>query len=217
MICRTRLSRSPCRSICPCDRFLHVSSAYPCLDRCATAEAMRALVVQTDRAPDPPDCRARPWRAATALPVALVFLRQGGPGCRHRNAHHEHGSRRGRSDRYGPVLAIRSKARDTASRVDRQVDLESLRRPVFDLAAKARAARQYGDRAACWMCAGAQRCHFVWFHRPAFVAQRCANERHHLGDLLVAQLLAQGFRQRSRHGPCSIAPGVDIGPRRTPR
>src|SRR5689334_3857865 len=31
MTCRTRLSRSPCRSICPCDRFLHVSSAYPWL------------------------------------------------------------------------------------------------------------------------------------------------------------------------------------------
>ena len=29
MICRTRSIPGPYRSICPCDNFLHVSSAYP--------------------------------------------------------------------------------------------------------------------------------------------------------------------------------------------
>ncbi len=29
MICRARSIPDPCHSICPCDNFLHVSSAYP--------------------------------------------------------------------------------------------------------------------------------------------------------------------------------------------
>jgi hypothetical protein len=50
MSCRTRSSRSPCHSIYPCDRFLHVSSGYPVYAPCLTVLELRELVEQIEAA-----------------------------------------------------------------------------------------------------------------------------------------------------------------------
>ncbi len=58
MICRTRSIPDPYRSICPCDNFLHVSSAYPFLTRDGDKDLFADLL-------KPPPVRSKPIEDAT--------------------------------------------------------------------------------------------------------------------------------------------------------